>query len=261
MELQVVNTIATLVWTAGLLSNFGLGRQPFVEHPWRSVEPAGGTIAKSEVRTVKNRYTSRAIVFHRGLRTARPDALLRSDRQLPAEPGIYLTDIVRGKEVYRAIEPSPFTRRSIDGYVESAVTYGLAKVEMRVALRGVTAATEVENDSPAFTVVFRAASRDRNADGLSNDLRATGPDELLLVRLHQVAGGRREIVIQTGSALQGMEAALPERDVIQFSAKKLAGGIYRISMGGPMPRGEYCFLSAPAAVTSVPVRGWAFSVP
>ena len=156
------------------------------------------------------------------------------------EAGIYLLLESDGKKTMTQLEPSTSKQTKSGGFLASAVTYGIAKIKIKAALSGQSAALQITQPRPVFYFYFEVKN-----SGLSNSsYYATSPNEFVLVKL-DAKGNTREVIISQANAF-GAQSGTMDKAAREFSYEKLGPGVYKVTPKIDLAEGEYGFYNGGA---------------
>lgn len=162
--------------------------------------------------------------------------------EIPREPGIYWDKGHDGAHNLIALEPTVFSQAKSGGFLTSALTYGIKKINWKAVSRGSAAGMKVTETSPTFYFYFESKGG-LSAGGFAGWLAgATSPNEFVLARMTSKARERELIVAEFG-ALGGNSGAR-SKDTIDIEIERLSAGVYRVKPSRPLEPGEYCFFYA-----------------
>lgn len=187
-----------------------------------------------------------------GATSATSTAAVGTDPDDPAaahEAGIYVyVDGAPAGSKMMMLEPSIYSQGKTGGVFASAMTYGIAKIKMKAVIRGAHSNTRISGTQPTFYFCF-----EQQGAGLSNSSLAFGgtstPNEYTLLKF-DVKGNTRETIIGQANAF-GASTGTDEKASTGFTYTKIRPGVYKVALSAPLQPGEYGFISAAAATTSV----------
>lgn len=159
----------------------------------------------------------------------------------PHEPGIYCwmqkPDGVRLVQ----LEPSVYSQSKAGGWLESQLTYGLAKTKLKAVVPRPRARLRLPEARPIFYFYFEQKSA-----GLSYShsfiTGATNPNEFVLVKMKEKRDSRE--VTTAESNIISSSSGTSSADTKDFDFEKIRPGIYKVIMTTPLEAGEYCFFYA-----------------
>lgn len=154
------------------------------------------------------------------------------------EAGIYLLQTVEGKPRMIQLEPSVSKQQKSGGFLQSAVTYGIAKIKFKAALNGKTAALQINERRPVFYFYFEV----KNAGLSTSSYYATNPNEFSLVNL-DVKSNTREVTVSQANAF-GAQSGTMDKAARAFTYEKIAPGVYKVTPQQDLADGEYGFYNA-----------------
>jgi hypothetical protein len=156
-----------------------------------------------------------------------------NDPMAPHDAGIYI-DLGTGRPRLVALEPTTFKQGKSGGWLGSALTMGIKKMKWKAVVRSPRAAQRTRNTSPPFYFYFDKKS--------SIDAATTNPSEFVLARMKAMSDSRELIVGEAGAF--GASSGTRNKDTVEFSAERLAPGIFRVTPAEVLDPGEYCFFMA-----------------
>lgn len=161
----------------------------------------------------------------------------------PQEPGIYYWTAKPGKGKLVQLEPTVYSQGKTGGWLESQLTYGLAKTKVKAVVPRPRARLRVSEARPVFYFYF-----EQKGPGLSYAHSfidgAVSPNEFVLVKMAEKRDSR-EVTISESNIL-GTASGTRSADTKDFDFEKLRPGIYRVVITSPLEPGEYCFFYAGA---------------
>ena len=149
--------------------------------------------------------------------------------------GIYLFEEKDGGRKMTQMTPNVSAQNRTGGMFTSSLTYGIGKVKIKANLPGRNAKLQIENSAPVFYFYLDVASGGLNT---SSGIPST-PNEFTLVRFNQ-RSDNREVTIGKANAF-GAKGGLSDEYVVQFKSEDLGNGIFEISPGIALQKGEYGF--------------------
>lgn len=157
-----------------------------------------------------------------------------------SEPGIYLFE----NNEMKPIEPSVFSGSKINPLMGS-LTLGIKKTKYKAKVRGKSANLQTSNSSPTFYFVFNPEYKRSGATmaGLFWGMPATSPAEFLMVEMQVKKRSRRAVLGEYGT-WTGMSLGARDKDIREYSFKKIKSGIYKVTPKQNLKVGEYCFYFA-----------------
>ncbi len=163
------------------------------------------------------------------------------DPSSPHEPGIYCWMKQRGEARLVQLEPTVYSQGKTGGWLESQLTYGLAKTKVKAVVPRPKARLRVAVSRPVFYFYFEQTS-----SGLSYSHSfisgATSPNEFVLVKMKSTRNGR-EVTIAEANVL-GSSKGTSSAETRDFDFEKIRSGIYKVTITTPLAVGEYCFFYA-----------------
>jgi len=167
--------------------------------------------------------------------TASPD--------VPREPGIYWDKGRDGAHDLVALEPTVFSQGKTGGFITSALTYGIKKVNVKAVTRGSAANLHIAEPQPTFYFYFESRGSGLGTGTFAGWLSgATSPNEFVLARVTSKSRDRELIIGELG--VFGGNSGTRSKDTIDTHVDRLDGGIYRVRPSEPLEPGEYCFFYA-----------------
>jgi len=161
-----------------------------------------------------------------------------NDPNAAHEAGIYLLRTVDGKQKMIQLEPSVSKQQKSGGFLQSAVTYGIAKIKFKAALNGRNAALQVNDRRPVFYFYFEV----KNAGLSTSSYYATNPNEFSLVKL-DVKSNTREVTVSQANAF-GAQSGTMDKAACAFTYEKIAPGVFKVTPQEDLTDGEYGFYNA-----------------
>ena len=175
------------------------------------------------------------------LRPAAPSNLFASR---PA--GIYL---LTGGQLTR-IEFNVSGQTKTDGFLASALTYGIAKISTKVVLQGANARVRTNDPNPTFYFILtdgRARSTVSSFDDQNSG--PSSPNDFSLIRMERKKASREA---RTGSAnVGGVQSGVVSKDRLDFSYDEVRSGIFTVKPSKPLAPGEYTFVMIGSGGASV----------
>ncbi len=163
-------------------------------------------------------------------------------------PGIYLDD---GRDL-KLIEPTTISQKQSGSGVFSRMTYGIASVKSRAAIRGARSSVRIENDQPKFLFCFEESQA-----GLSYTTKgAVNPSEFPLVSLYVNEKKRqRSFVIGKMNAWSGSRSGATPEELRDIKYKRVKPGVYEAEPVEDIAKGEYAFYFAGESQTAGSMGG------
>ena len=156
------------------------------------------------------------------------------------EAGIYLYQEKDRQRKMIQLEPSTSKQTKSGGFLASAITYGIAKIKIKAALSGQSAALQIDQPRPVFYFYFEVKN-----SGLSNSsYYATSPNEFVLVKMDTRAN-TREVIISQANAF-GAQSGTMDKAAREFAYEKIGPGVYKVSPKVDLAEGEYGFYNGGA---------------
>ncbi len=161
----------------------------------------------------------------------------------PQEPGIYYWTTKQGKGKLVQLEPTVYSQGKTGGWLESQLTYGLAKTKIKAVAPRPRARLRVTEAQPVFYFYF-----EQRNPGLSYAHSfidgAVSPNEFVLVKMTEKRDSR-EVTISESNILGSAHGA-SSAHTKDFDFEKIKPGIYKVMITTPLKPGEYCFFYAGA---------------
>lgn len=164
-----------------------------------------------------------------------------NDPRSPHEPGIYWYAKSKRTPQMVQLEPSVYSAGKTGGVFASAMTYGIAKAKWKAVVRGARSNLRISEEKPEFWFYFEQTNPGLSHSG-SFFGGASSPNEFILARMDK-KGKDRELVVGEFGAF-GSSTGTRSKDVIDIEFKKIAPGVYRVTVTQPLQPGEYCFFYA-----------------
>jgi hypothetical protein len=151
--------------------------------------------------------------------------------------GIYL---LQAGQLVR-IEPNVSGQTKTGGFLGSALTYGIAKISIRVVLQGESARVKTREAEPTFYFYLPEAAR-TNASSFDegSSTAPTSPDQFSLVRMNAKKDSREARVGRANVA--GVQSGVVDKDRVNFTFDETRPGVFSVHPTNPLPAGEYCFV-------------------
>lgn len=163
------------------------------------------------------------------------------DPSAPHEPGIYCWMKKNGKAQLMQLEPTVYSQGKTGGWLESQLTYGLAKTKVKAVVPRPKARLRAPGSRPVFYFYF-----EQKSSGLSYSSSfingATSPNEFVLVKMKATRNGR-EVTIAEANVLSSSKGT-SSAETRDFDFEKIKPGIYKVTITTPLELGEYCFFYA-----------------
>lgn len=137
------------------------------------------------------------------------------------------------------LEPTLYQANLHGGMFKSAITYGIAKSNMKAVVHGGKANLRINEPSPEFWFYFDEKSAFAASSGLSG---ASSPNEFVLAKVEAKSDARELVIGEMGT--YGTSTGTRPKDTVEFRFDKIAPGIYRATPLNPLKPGEYCFFEA-----------------
>lgn len=172
-----------------------------------------------------------------------------SDTVQKVLPGIYYC---KGKKCDLVeLEASVYSQAKMGSGILSALTYGIAKTEMKATLSGDKSNFQIDENNPSFYFYFdKSASNNFATNGMQTFFfaSASSPNEFLLVKFATTKKSR-EVITGSWSSYEGMSSGIDDKNKVPFKYEKISQGVYRVYTEQPLKKGEYCFMYAGGTVT------------
>jgi len=177
-----------------------------------------------------------------------------NDPNAAHEAGIYLLQKVDGKQKMIQLEPSVSKQQKSGGFLQSAVTYGIAKIKFKASLNGQNAALQISEPRPVFYFYFEV----KNSGLSTSSYYATNPNEFSLVKL-DVKSNTREVTVSQANAF-GAQSGTMDKAARAFTYEKIAPGVYKVTPQEDLTDGEYGFYNAAGVGPSGGAKIFDFSI-
>lgn len=158
-----------------------------------------------------------------------------NDPMSPHTYGIYLFEERDGGRKMTQLTPNVSAQNRTGGLFTSSLTYGIGKVKIKANLPGRSAKLQIENTTPVFYFYLDVTSGGLNT---MSGIPST-PNEFSLVRFNQ-RSDNREVTIGKANVF-GAKGGLSDEYVVQFKSEDMGNGIFKITPGAPLTKGEYGF--------------------
>lgn len=163
--------------------------------------------------------------------------------EIPREAGIYWDRGREGAHNLVVLEPTVFSAGKSGGFLTSALTYGIKKIQIKAVTRGGSAVLHIDEPSPTFYFYFENKTAGLGGGGLAGWLSgATSPNEFVLARMISKKN-ERQLIVGEANFLGG-SSGTRSKDTEDIKIDRLAGGVYRVRPLRPLELGEYCFFYA-----------------
>jgi hypothetical protein len=175
------------------------------------------------------------------------------------DPGIYYVRQNPGGRRMTQLEPTAYSGAKSAGIFTSQLTYGIAKAKWKAIVRGQRADVRITEPMPRFYFYFEQKHGTLSYAGSYMFGGLSTPSQFTLARLAPKKDHRELIVGEWG--LYGASSGTREKDIVPFDFKKVAPGIYEVTLRNNLQPGEYCFFNtgqttaAGTVGTSGPVGG------
>jgi hypothetical protein len=167
-----------------------------------------------------------------------------NDPLSPHPPGIYyLRQAASGRQMV-VLQPAVSSGEKTGGLFKMAMTSGIAKMKMKLVVRGARASLRVAEKRPTFYFYFGEKA---NAFSSSSSLAATpsGPNDFALATMQKKKGERQLIVGQAGAF--GASSGMRSKDTLPLDAQTIRPGVYKVQPHDELRPGEYGFFYAGGA--------------
>ena len=155
------------------------------------------------------------------------------DPLIPHPPGIYILAPGRDRAVHLSkLEHTVPKQEKTSGMFLSGITYGLTKGHLKVVLDGANASVETSDSNPVFYVYIPEDSSTFGGNSITIK-------DFALVKF-DVKSGHREVNTANVS-IWGASSGTDEKARQGFSSERVKPGIYKLTLLGPLPVGEYAF--------------------
>lgn len=151
--------------------------------------------------------------------------------------GIYLFEEGDGQRKMSQLQANVSGQNRTGGMFTASITpFGLGKVKTKTNLPGRSAAMQISDTSPVFYFYL-----DNTTGGLntSSGIPAT-PNEFTLVRFNQRSDNREVTISKSNS--WGAKGGLSDEYVVPLKAEDLGNGIFKVTPGVELKKGEYGFM-------------------
>jgi hypothetical protein len=127
------------------------------------------------------------------------------------------------------------------------------KSHSTAALRGAHAELQLSDPSPVFYLYFDKEGGAVSFASMTNPT-PTSPNQFQLVRM-EVKKDSRVMITSTMSSFGGMQQGPDKKDVMDFTATKIASGIYKVTPNRPLEAGEYVFAPSGGGMAGMMMGG------
>ena len=150
--------------------------------------------------------------------------------------GIYFYEETDGQRKMTQLQPNVSGQNRTGGAFTASITpFGLGKVKTKANLLGRSANLQLKTTQPVFYFYLDTSSGGLNtASGIPSS-----PNEFTLVRFNQRSDNREVTISKTNS--WGGKGGLSDEYVVPLKAEDLGNGIFRITPGIDLKKGEYGF--------------------
>ncbi len=168
------------------------------------------------------------------------------DPAAPHDAGIYIySDKAPAGSKMVMLEPSVYSQGKTGGLFATAMTYGIAKANVKAVIRNAHSNVRVIDPDAVFYFFFEQTNA-----GLSDAQRPFGgtstPNEYTLLRF-DVKKDTRETTTGKFNAYGGTSGT-DDKNMAAFTYTKLRPGVYKVTMSAPLGKGEYGFVSPSGGV-------------
>jgi hypothetical protein len=172
-----------------------------------------------------------------------------SDPLSPHDSGIYVFSTGHdGKPTMVILERTAYQGSKTGGMFASAMTYGIAKAKSKAIIPGKAAGIRVGDAQPVFYFYFDDKAAGLGGSSYFGAQNISNPNQFGLVRL-EVEKNSRQAEIGEFS-MWGASSGNNKKETVPFKSERLKPGLYKVTIDGPLKKGEYCFISAPVATSS-----------
>ncbi len=161
-----------------------------------------------------------------------------NDPVLPHAPGIYLYSGNGAEAKMTPLEPTTYSQTRTSGAVANGLTLGILPTWTKSVVPGAHAGVRLPEPSPTFYFYFDTRLPAPNCTLFCAN---HAPHEFTLLKL-DMRDNRREVLISKNSIVRHHSGPNPNNS-IPFVSEKIGAGIYKVTLTGPLPAGEYCFLN------------------
>lgn len=155
------------------------------------------------------------------------------------ESGIYYFKPVDGKNELINLEPTVCSQTNTGSGIATALTYGIAKTNIKAKLDGGSSRLKLTETRPVFYFYFdKGENLNNSATGFAS---SSSPNEFILVKLIAKTNNR-EFVTGSYNAYSGMSSGVDEKYRVDFEIEKIKSGIYKVTPKSALMPGEYCFV-------------------
>jgi hypothetical protein len=159
-----------------------------------------------------------------------------NDPMSPHNYGIYLYEERDGQRKMTQIAANVSAQNRTGGGFTAAVTpFGLGKVKTKANLPGRNAALQIASTIPVFYFYLDATSGGLN----TNSGIPSSPNEFTLIRFNQRSDNREVTISKMNS--WGGKGGLSDEYVMPLKAEDLGNGIFKVTPGIELKKGEYAF--------------------
>jgi hypothetical protein len=150
--------------------------------------------------------------------------------------GIYLFEERDGQRKMTQLQANVSAQNRTGGKFTASITpFGLGKVKKKANLPGRNAALQISSTSPVFYFYLDSTSGGLNtASGIPST-----PNEFTLVRFNQRSDNREVTIAKENS--WGGKGGLSDEYVVPLQAEDLGNGIFKVTAGVDLKKGEYGF--------------------
>ncbi|HEX5183355.1 MAG TPA: hypothetical protein VFW19_09425 [Allosphingosinicella sp.] len=136
------------------------------------------------------------------------------------------------------------------GFLGSALSYGIAKISVKVVLQGESARVRTHDETPTFYFYLPAAvARSGSSSFTESSSEPSSPNDFSLIRLER-KGGSREARIGRGN-ITGFQSGVVSKDRVNIIFDEVRPGVFVVRPESPLAMGEYSFVMIGAGGASV----------
>jgi hypothetical protein len=165
------------------------------------------------------------------------------------DSGIYIfTTDHNGKPHMIELERAAYQGAKTGGMFTSAMTYGIAKAKSKAIIPGKSANIRVGDPLPTFYFYFDQKSAGLSGSSYFSGQNISNPNQFGLVRLKADKNTRSAEIGEF--SMWSSTSGNNQKDVVAFTSVRLRPGLYKVTLSGALPSGEYCFMAAPVATSA-----------
>lgn len=162
---------------------------------------------------------------------------------IPEDRGVYY---LRDNELEFMEGVAPGVESGGGSAMISSLTFGAKKYKVYGVFRGQQSDLKITESQPDFVIKISDEEAIR---------------DYVLVRLEEKRGERKFVIASGRAIVKSMDIELNSDDVVSTSYKRLASGVYQITMDANLSSGEYAFVDAGATFTeNSTARAYDFSI-